>query len=244
RRDRPLVRNAAFDPFRDELLDVLDVALEVTVARRAARAHRTERAHAAVLLVPLALVQHNVTWALVGAGEQRPRHHGIGPGSQSLRDVARRGHAAVGDQRDTVPGGDGCAVVDGRDLRDAYARNDTGRANAARSDTNLHRVGACVDQRLRRLGGCNVAGNDLDVKLGLDALHDLRHRGRVSVRGIDDEQVDTCVDERARALPRVGADADCGPDAQALLLVFGRLRKLDALLDVLDGDEALEPPVR
>src|SRR6476646_766038 len=60
RRDRPLVGNAPFDPFRDELLDVLDVALEVTVARRAARAHRTERAHAAVLLVSLSLVQHHV----------------------------------------------------------------------------------------------------------------------------------------------------------------------------------------
>src|SRR5439155_19404692 len=43
RRDRALVRNAPFDSLRHELLDVLDVTLEVTVARRAARTHRAQR---------------------------------------------------------------------------------------------------------------------------------------------------------------------------------------------------------
>src|SRR6476469_3553714 len=64
------------------------------------------------------------------------------------------------------------------------------------------------------------------------------------VRRIDDEHVDAGVNERARALPRVGADAHCGADAQASLLVLRRLRKLDALLDVLDGDKTLEPSLR
>src|SRR5438876_1025078 len=54
RRNWPLVRNAPLDSLRHELVDVLDVTLEVTVARRPARAHRAERAHAAVLLESLA----------------------------------------------------------------------------------------------------------------------------------------------------------------------------------------------
>src|SRR5579884_937279 len=57
---RPLVRNAAFDPFGHELVDVLDVALEVAVLGERARLHRTQRAHAAVLLEPLALKQDHV----------------------------------------------------------------------------------------------------------------------------------------------------------------------------------------
>src|SRR6476661_10502470 len=69
RRDRPLVGNAPFDALRDELVDVLDVTLEVAVARRAPRAHRAERAHAAVLLEPFALMQNDVARALVGARE-------------------------------------------------------------------------------------------------------------------------------------------------------------------------------
>src|SRR6476619_2145772 len=55
RRDGPLVRYAPFDSRRDALLDVLDVALEVAVARRAPRAHRAEGAHAPVLLEAFAL---------------------------------------------------------------------------------------------------------------------------------------------------------------------------------------------
>src|SRR5262249_53838854 len=54
---RPLVRHARLDALGDELVDVLDVALEVAVLRKASRLHRAERAHAAEFLEPLAL--HN-----------------------------------------------------------------------------------------------------------------------------------------------------------------------------------------
>ena len=63
------------------------------------------------------------------------------------------------------------------------------------------------------------------------------------MRGVDDEHVDAGVDERLRALERVRADADRRADAQASLLVLRRVRVLDLLLDVLDGDQALEPAV-
>src|SRR5581483_1861560 len=53
--DRALVRHARLDALGHELLDVLDVALEVTVLRVAARLHRAERAHAAIRLEALAL---------------------------------------------------------------------------------------------------------------------------------------------------------------------------------------------
>src|SRR5205085_5300367 len=65
RAQRPLVRNASFDALGHELLDVLDVALEVAVLREAARAHRAERPHPAVLLEPLALLEHDLARALV-----------------------------------------------------------------------------------------------------------------------------------------------------------------------------------
>ena len=46
------------------------------------------------------------------------------------------------------------------------------------------------------------------------------------------------------ALDRGGPDADRSGDAKPPLLVLGRVRVVDALLDVLDGDQALQPPVR
>src|SRR3954467_5918258 len=99
RRERALVGDTPLDPLGNELLDVLDVTLEVAVLRERARAHRAERAHAAVLLEALALHEDDLARRLLGAGEQRAEHHGVGAGGDRLRDVARRRHAAVGDHR-------------------------------------------------------------------------------------------------------------------------------------------------
>ena len=66
----------------------------------------------------------------------------------------------------------------------------------------------------------------------------------MAVRGVDDEHVHAAGDERLRALDRVGPDADGGADAQAAALVLRRVRVLDLLLNVLDGDEPAQPSVR
>ena len=63
------------------------------------------------------------------------------------------------------------------------------------------------------------------------------------MRGVDHEHVDLGVHERPGPLECVRADTDGGADAQPPLLVLGRERELDPLADVLDGDQALEPPV-
>ena len=84
---------------------------------------------------------------------------------------------------------------------------------------------------------------ELDVVLGLDPAHDVEHAVRVAVRGVHHEDVDLGLDERGRALDRVGPDAHRRADPQAALVVLRRVRVLDLLRDVLDGDEPLEPPV-
>ena len=63
------------------------------------------------------------------------------------------------------------------------------------------------------------------------------------MRGVDDEHVDAGRDERLRALDCLGADADRRADAQPAALVLRRLRVLDLLLDVLDGDQPAQPAV-
>src|SRR4030088_451583 len=74
RRQRSLVRNAPLDPLGDELVDILDVTLEVPVLRERAGLHRADRAHAAVLLVPLTLVDDDLTRRLVRSCEERAGH--------------------------------------------------------------------------------------------------------------------------------------------------------------------------
>src|SRR5262249_39002545 len=100
--ERSLVRDAPLDPLGDELVDVFDVALEVAVLREAARLHRAERAHAAVLLVALTVREDHFAGRLVGAGQHAADHDGVRTGGDRLRNVAGRGDAAVGDHRHAV----------------------------------------------------------------------------------------------------------------------------------------------
>ena len=65
----------------------------------------------------------------------------------------------------------------------------------------------------------------------------------MAVGGVDHEHVDAGVDQALGPLQRVGPDADRGADPQATLVVLGRVRVLDLLLDVLDRDEPLEEPL-
>ena len=131
-------------------------------------------------------------------------------------------------------------VEDRGHLGNADARDDPRGADAPRPDAHLDGVGPGVDHRLGRRGGRDVAGDELDVAEPLQLPHHLEHALRVAVRRVDDEDVDVGRDERLRAFDRVAADADRGADAQPAALVLARVRVLDLLLDVLDGDQALE----
>jgi len=66
----------------------------------------------------------------------------------------------------------------------------------------------------------------------------------VAVRGVDDEHVSARRNQRLRALKCVDSHPDCHADAQPAVGVLRRLRKLDTLLNVLDRDQSLDPPVR
>ena len=76
-----------------------------------------------------------------------------------------------------------------------------------------------------------------------DALDHLDHAARMAVRGVDDEHVRAGGDKRLGALDGVRADADGGADAKPAVRVLRRVRELDALLDVLDGDQARDAAV-
>ena len=85
----------------------------------------------------------------------------------------------------------------------------------------------------------DVAGDELHVGKASRAVgRRAQHAFAVPVRGVDDEHVDARIDERARAI-HVIRRADRRGDAQAAVLVLVRVRKLAALVDVLDRDQSL-----
>ena len=93
------------DAFRHELLvrvRRVEIELVLEVAIAAAAPHRPDRTHAAVLLEASALIQNQLTRALVRAGEQIADHRRARADGQRLRDVAGEADAAVGDHRHVV----------------------------------------------------------------------------------------------------------------------------------------------
>ena len=190
-------RHLPLDPLGHELELVLDVLLEIAVGR-AAR-HRPDRAHAAIGFVGAALVEEGLARRLLGAGEQRADHHRRGAGGERLGDVAAGPEAAVGDHRRAGRRRRLGGVHDRGQLRHADAGDDAGGADRARADADLHRVRAGADQRLGRLGGGDVAGDDLDRVGGLaDPLDRGGDLAVVAVGGVDDDQVAFGVDQRLR----------------------------------------------
>src|SRR5687768_10814705 len=57
---------------------------------------------------------------------------------------------------------------------------------------------------------------------------------------VDDNDIDVGADQRLTTGQRFWTNADSGGNPQTTLLVGGRVRVLNLLLDVFDGDEPLE----
>ena len=233
----PLCGDPALDALGHQLQRVGHLLLEIAVGR-AAR-HRADRAHAAVIFVAAALVEEHLARALVGAGEQRAEHRAIGAGGDRLGEVAGKLDAAIGDHRHAVLAAFLDGIDDRGELRHADPGDHAGRADRARPDADLDRVGAGLDQRPRALGGRDVADDDLGVvRHPADLVDRFEHPRRMAVRGVDDHDVDPGGEQRLGPLELLAAGAGGGGDAQPAVLVLAGVRKALRLLDVLDGDQA------
>ena len=237
--DGAAVRDPSFNALGHELLGPL---LEVAVA--GARRHRRERTHAAVHLEAAALIEFDLTRALLRACEHGADHDGAAACRKGLDDVARILDAAVRDDALAELVGFLRAVHDGGELRHADARDDTRGADGAGADAHFDDVCARFDEGARCACRCDVARNDGHVGEGALDLGDLFDDAlAVAVRRIDGDDIHLLFDEGGDALHRIGGSADRRADEKTAVLISCRVGVLDALFDVLDRDEALQVPV-
>ena len=191
-----LVGHLALDALGHQLV-AGRVLLEIAIRRTAG--HRAEAAHAAIALEAAALVEDHLAGALVGSGDHAADHGAGGPGSDRLGEIPRILDAAIGDHRH-VAGGLG-AIHDRGQLRHPDAGHHAGGADAARTDTDLDRVGPGIDQRPGRRAGGDVAGHDLHlVGQRLGPRHRHRDALGMAVGGVDHDHVDAGIDQRLGAL--------------------------------------------
>src|SRR5262249_28269318 len=124
-------------------------------------------------------------------------------------------------------------------LWNAHTGNDPCRADRARADADLDGVRPAVYQRLRAFAGRDVPGDHLHfVRLPLDAGHRVEHVFRMTVRGIDYNQVDSGGNERFGAREPLVTDGRRSRNTKPALLVLAGVRIGHRLFDVFDRDEA------
>jgi hypothetical protein len=111
-------------------------------------------------------------------------------------------------------------------------------ADRPRTDADLDRVGPRIDQRLRAFLRRDIAGDHLHgIGETLDAVDRLQHAGRMAMRGIDHDDIDTGVDQPLGALVTALADRGCSRDPQPALRVLAGQGMRHRLFHVLDGDQ-------
>jgi hypothetical protein len=131
-----------------------------------------------------------------------------------------------------------------RQLRYASAGHHARRADGSRADPDFQSVNAQRDQILRAFKRGHVPGDDLHLRQAVTERFDrFQNALGMAVRRIDRQHVRLGLGHFHGALQEIARGADGGANAQATLLVFGRIWILEFFLDVLDGDQALEVEV-
>ena len=168
----------------------------------------------------------------------------IAAGGNGLDDITGELHAAVGDDRHTVLGGHAGSVIDGSDLGHTDTGHHTGGTNRTGADTHLHAVSARLNKSPGAFGSGHVASNELYIGIqSLDALDGLQHVLGVAMGGIQAQHVYAGLNQSGHTVQHIVGGADGSAYQQAALLVTGRVGIHLGLLDVLDGNEALQVEV-
>lgn len=182
--------------------------------------HGVDAAHATVCLDQLALSgNEGGTRRLGGTGEETTHHDSGGTKGKTLDNVANILNTTVGDAGNAEAGSESADGVDGGGLGAADSHDllgDTGRTTA---HTDAETVDTSRDESSRLLTGDNVAANDINLgELALDPLDHLNLVHGVTLRAVQDDNVETSVDELLEAELVLGTSAN-GSSAEELLAV-------------------------
>ena len=222
----------------------MEVAVLAIRTSLAARLHRTEGSHAAVGLELLAAHEHDIAGGFLAASQKRAEHHGAGAGHDRLSDVAGVLDAAVADHRNTRRGARPIRLIDRCDLRDSHTCHHAGGADGPRTHAHLYAVGTGIDECLRTFERGDVATHDVDTRFLLQPAHHVEHRTRMSVRSVDNQEINASLNECTRALLGVLPHTNRGTDNQPAVGVFGCMRVLVRLNEILDREKTFEFVVR
>ena len=225
------------DPFRHQLL-VRAVRLKITVTRTLL--HRRDRAHTAIGFVGTPLEQLDFARGFLGTGKHTADHDGIGAGDHGLGNITGKTDATVGYQRYTSAFERLRNVTDRGNLGHADTSDNARGTDRPRTDADLDRVGTCFNQVARRRTRGDVTADHLHLgKVLFHPADTIQHAARMTVRGIDHDNVNLCLGQRAHAVVGIRAGANSSANAQAVPFIGAGQRVHARLGNILYRDHAL-----
>lgn len=184
--------------------------------------HGLNRAHSSVGLESLAVSVKVLAGGLEGSSEQTSHHDDGGTESNGLGDVANVLHTTVGNAGNAKLVGKLGDRVDGGSLGSANSHDLLGDTDGAGAHSDSETVGTSLDQRSGLLSGDHVTSNNLQVGEGLlDPLDHLNLEDRVTLRRVEDDDIEAGSHELLKSLSVIGSGSN-GSTTQKLL-GLGRL---------------------
>lgn len=127
--------------------------------------------------------------------------------------------------------------MDGGELRQSHSGNDPGGANGARADTDFDRG----NPRIHEIDGAffrdHISRNHRGVAQGSEFGDDVEHPVRVAGRGIDENRINTGLNQGLSPFPEIFPNADRGPYSESSHGIFGGIEIAFPLLNILAGDQ-------
>jgi hypothetical protein len=151
----------------------------------------------------------------------------------------------IGDAGNTEAGSEGADTVDGGSLRTADSHDFLGDAGRTATHTNTETVNASSNKRSSLLASHDVSANDIETReVLLDPLDHLDLVHAVTLRAVEDDNIETSIDEKLESVLVLGTGAN-GSTAQKLLAIgeLGSEREVLVLSQVGSRDHRDEVAV-
>lgn len=166
------------------------------------------------------------------SSQKSTHHHRARSQTQRLSDVTDVSDSSVSPGRDSELLGELRDGVDGGSLRSTDGHDFLGDADGSGSHSDSKRVGSSSDEHSGLLPSDDVSSDDVDVGVGsLDPLDHLDLEDRVSLRGVENDDVKSGFDEEGESL-LIGRSSSDGGSTEELL--GGRLLGGERVVLVLE----------
>ena len=128
-------------------------------------------------------------------------------------------------------------------MRDTHARHNTSGADRAGPHPHFDRVGTGIDDGLRAILGGDVAPDHIhpaESFIFLELLDDLQYSLRVTIGGVDHEDIHPRLEQCTSSIPGVTKESDSSTDSESAFGIFRGVGILFALVKVLDRNQTFK----